>query len=72
MVRKTFDWTSLRSTRNPSQQGIAHMYSSPVKYMTEPSEAVHCSFTNTAAMPIPVPMHMLVTKILAPVCLARL
>jgi hypothetical protein len=37
-------------------------------YMRPP----HCSFTNTAAMPMPEPMHMLVTKILAPVCLAIL
>lgn len=30
----------------------------------------YCSFTNTAAMPIPDPMHMLVTKIFAPVSFA--
>ena len=32
--------------------------------------AVYCSFTKTPAIPIPEPMHMLVTKILAPVSFA--
>lgn len=32
----------------------------------------YCSLTNTAAIPIPLPMHMDVTNTLPPVCLAML
>lgn len=32
--------------------------------------ADYCSLTKTAAIPIPDPIHMLVTKTLPPVCLA--
>lgn len=37
---------------------------------TQPPQNIYCSLTNTAAIPIPEPIHMLVTNTFPPVCFA--
>ncbi len=52
------------------QIAILYMCNTSKLESPETQRPAYCSLTNTAAMPMPEPMHMLVTKIFPPVCFA--